>query len=114
MSGFNDVIRYAHSDLPLFRDTKKLRRNDRFDVVSELPYLYDRKNPLWGWVIDIDPTGGGTSHSRYIVYSPDGEIYQENCAGVYSRPWYQWKLAPEVLKRVEQVRAWYRYYQSDV
>lgn len=79
------------------------------DVV-ELPYLYDRKNPRSGWVIDIDPTGGGFSHSRYIVYSPkDGEIYQENCAGVYARRWDEWDLTPEMMVRIKQVDAWYRH-----
>ncbi len=57
------------------------------------------------WVIGIDIGGGGGSYDL-IVYSPDiGEIYQENCAGVYARPVAEWNLTTEQLAMIQQIRA---------
>ena len=60
--------------------------------MPELPYEIEPGQ----WVIAIDSTGGQpgwtwSGHSDLIIYTPEtGEIYQENCAGAYSRPWREW------------------------
>ena len=74
----------------------------------ELPYFKDG-----AWVIAIDLQGGkpgwmwGTDGGvdKFIMYDPQTrEIYQENCAGVYSCYWEKWHgLTQEMKSMIESI-----------